>query len=409
MRTIQEKNLGISTILAFALIPLTGFATDVYLPSLPSMAVDLHVSSKSVQLSIVLFMVSAGVSQLFVGSLLDSFGRRRLGLAALLLFSLASFVIALSHNIYVIFAMRVVHGMTTAFIVVGKRAFFMDMYSGDKLRHYTSLFSIVWAVAPIVAPFLGGYLQHAFGWASNFWLLGGVILVILLLDLAFGGESLKTYHPFELRPIVDVYSSMLRTPDFILGLVITALCYAMLVVFNMTSPFIVEHIFHLSPVVTGYAALFSGLSVMAGGIISRSLIRRPLLRKLSVGIGLQALFAGTMIGVGRLWPNLYTMMVFVVLVHLVAGFIFNNVFVYCLGRFSRNVGVASGLTGGGMFVLSSFFSYGLVGLMAIKDQSMLGGAYLVLVVLLLGASLLFRRMTEGLPVARPKEAVGFTH
>ena len=91
MQTIQDKNLKISTIISFALIPLTGFATDVYLPSLPSMASELHVSSSAVQLSIVLFMISGGVSQLFVGTLLDSFGRRRLGLLSMLVFALASF------------------------------------------------------------------------------------------------------------------------------------------------------------------------------------------------------------------------------------------------------------------------------------------------------------------------------
>jgi MFS transporter, DHA1 family, multidrug resistance protein len=395
MRTIQEKNLGISTILSFALIPLTGFATDVYLPSLPSMASELHVSGAAVQLSIVLFMVSGGISQLFVGSLLDSFGRRRLGLLSMLVFALASFVIAGSHNIYMIYAMRVVQGVTVAFIVVSKRAFFVDMYSGEKLKHYTSLFSIVWATAPIIAPFVGGYLQTSFGWASNFYFLGGMILVLLMLDFLYGGESLKVRHPFAFRPIVEVYSSMLRTADFILGLVIIALCYAMLVVFNMTSPFIVEHVFHHSPVVTGYVALASGLSLMAGGIISKALIKRPLTTKVSVANGLQILFALAMIAAARIASNIYTMMFFVLLVHLLSGFIFNTVFSYCLGRFQKNAGVASGLTGGVLFVLSSFFSYGLVGSISIRNQGMLGMAYLLLAGLLLGAFLLFRRAKEG--------------
>jgi DHA1 family bicyclomycin/chloramphenicol resistance-like MFS transporter len=395
MRTIQEKNLRISTILSFALIPLTGFATDVYLPSLPSMASELHVSGAAVQLSIVLFMVSGGISQLFVGSLLDSFGRRRLGLSSMLVFALASFVIAGSHNIYMIYAMRVVQGVTVAFIVVSKRAFFVDMYSGEKLKHYTSLFSIVWATAPIVAPFVGGYLQASFGWGSNFYFLGGMILVLLVLDFLYGGESLKVFHPFALKPIVEVYSTMLRTADFVLGLVIIALCYAMLVVFNMTSPFIVEHVFHLSPVVTGYVALASGLSLMAGGIISKALIRRPLTAKVSVANGLQILFALAMIAAARIASNIYTMMFFVLLVHLLAGFIFNTVFSYCLGRFQRNAGVASGLTGGVLFMLSSFFSYGLVGAMSIRNQGLLGVAYLILAGLLLGAFLLFRRAQAG--------------
>jgi MFS family permease len=391
MKAIQDKNVRISTILSFALIPLTGFATDVYLPSLPSMASELHVSSAAVQLSIVLFMISGGISQLFVGTLLDSFGRRRLGLLSMLVFALASFVIALSHDIYMIYAMRIVHGITVAFIVVSKRAFFVDVYSGDKLKHYTSLFSIVWATAPIVAPFVGGYLQASFGWASNFYFLGGMILILLVLDFIYGGESLKVFHPFALRPTVAVYSRMLRTADFVLGLVIIALCYAILVVFNMTSPFIIEHVFHLSPVVTGYVALASGLSIMAGGVISKALIRRPLIAKVSIANGLQILFALAMIAVARIGSNLYTMMAFVLLVHLLAGFIFNSVFSYCLGRFSTNAGIASGLTGGVMFALSSGFSYGLVGIVAIKNQGLLGLAYLIFAGLMLGAFLLFRR------------------
>src|ERR1700754_987346 len=214
MRMIKEKNQGISTILAFALIPLSGFATDIYIPSLPSMASQLNVSSSAVQLSIVLFMVSYGVSQLFVGSLLDSFGRFRLGIAALAIFTVASFVIALTDNMYLFYAMRILHGVAVALIVVGKRAFFVDVYSGDKLKHYTSLFSIVWASAPIIAPFLGGYLQASFGWQANFYFLGSMALVIMVLEFIYSGESLKHVHPFHLRSIMNVYSMMVKAGDF---------------------------------------------------------------------------------------------------------------------------------------------------------------------------------------------------
>ncbi|HEY4334427.1 MAG TPA: MFS transporter, partial [Puia sp.] len=180
------------TILAFALIPLTGLATDVYLPSLPAMAADLHVSSGTIQSTLLVFLVSAGLSQLFVGSVLDSFGRYRITMAALLLFSLASFTIANTHSIAVLFAMRAVHGITVAVIVVAKRAYFLDTFEGEKLKNYTSLFSIVWATAPIVAPFVGGYLQTAFGWHGSFYFLGFYTLASLALDGIFGGESLKT-------------------------------------------------------------------------------------------------------------------------------------------------------------------------------------------------------------------------
>jgi len=391
MRVIKEEHQGISTILAFVLIPISGFATDIYIPSLPSMAGELHVSNAAVQLSILLFMVSYGLSQLLVGSLLDSFGRFRLGSVALLAFSLSSFAIAFTNNIYLIYAMRILQGIAVSFIMVGKRAYFMDIYKGDKLKHYTSLFSIVWAVAPIIAPFLGGYFQELWGWQSNFLSLGFFSLAILVLEQIYSGESLKVRHPFQFKSIVNVYSMMIRTGDFSYGLVILALSYSMLVVFGMTSPFLIEHVFHFSPVVSGYSALLSGVALMTGGIISKALISRPLDRKVLVAVSLQILFALLMIGVNRLWTNIYTLMIFVALIHLLGGFIFNIVFAYALGRFTKNAGVASGITGGGNYVVTSFFAYMITGLFRISNVALLGVAYLVLAVLLLGAFVLFRK------------------
>ena len=167
--TSQLKNQRISTLLAFALLPLSGFATDIYIPSLPSMGADMHISSIQVQLTLTVFLISYGTSQLFLGSILDSYGRYKFSMGALLVFILASVVIAITKNIYIIYAMRVIHGITVAMIVVAKRAYFVDVYEGDRLKHYLSMFTIIWSAGPIVAPFLGGYFQTTFGWQSNFY------------------------------------------------------------------------------------------------------------------------------------------------------------------------------------------------------------------------------------------------
>src|ERR1700733_5423048 len=109
-KTIKDRHQGMATFLAFALLPLSGFATDIYIPSLPMMAATLHVSSLQVQGTLTVFLVSYGVSQLFLGSILDSYGRYQISLVSLFIFALASIVIATTHNIYLIYAMRVVHG-----------------------------------------------------------------------------------------------------------------------------------------------------------------------------------------------------------------------------------------------------------------------------------------------------------
>ncbi|WP_241091145.1 MFS transporter, partial [Pseudomonas viridiflava] len=90
----------------------------------------MNVSSIQVQLTLSIFLISYGVSQLFIGSILDSFGRYKIGLYALLVFAAASLVIATTHNIYLIYLMRVIHGLTVGGIVVAKRAYFVDLFEG---------------------------------------------------------------------------------------------------------------------------------------------------------------------------------------------------------------------------------------------------------------------------------------
>jgi len=392
VKAIQEKHRRIVNILSFSLIPLAGFATDIYLPSLPSMTVSLHATASQIQLSLLLFMASAGISQLFVGSLLDSFGRYKLSNSSLFIFSVASFMIGLFPDLHVLYLMRIVQGISAAFVLVARRAYFMDTYSGDQLKHYTSLFSIIWATAPIVAPFLGGYLQKAFGWQSSFYLLGLLPLVILVLTLKYGGESAKDLQPLRLKPLLGVYGSILTTKDFALGLVILGLNYGMVLLFGMASPFIIEHQWHQTPVVTGYCALLSGVAMMMGGIISRSMLRVPLEKKLPIALAIQlasGAFATTISLLGL--ANIYVMMSFVILQHGVAGYMFNNLFAFSLGRFSRNAGIVAGMTGGASYIISSFSSYGTVSFLAVTNQTLLAAAYLFLNVCVVITYSLFRR------------------
>lgn len=203
MNALKQNHAFISTMLAFALIPLSGFATDIYLPSFPAMATVFGTGQGDIQLSLAIFVISNGIGQLFVGALIDSFGRYRLSVISLLVFSISCIVIAYSQSVTVLLTMRVIQGIAVAIIVVSKRAFFIDIYSGDQLKHYTSLFSIIWATAPVIAPFIGGFLHYYFGWESNFYFMAAVTLAILVLELLYSGETLKIPQPFRPHQLVD--------------------------------------------------------------------------------------------------------------------------------------------------------------------------------------------------------------
>ncbi|TCD07082.1 MFS transporter [Pedobacter frigidisoli] len=378
---IKEKYQGIATILAFALIPLSGFATDIYIPSLPTMAGEMSVSNVQVQLTLSIFLISYGVAQLFVGSLLDSFGRYKICLYALLVFAAASIIIAITHNIYLIYFMRIIHGLSVGAIVVAKRAYFVDLFSGDKLKHYLSLFSIIWSTGPIIAPFVGGYLQTAFGWESNFYFLAGFALVFALLEFVFSGETLKHFTAFQIKNITRIYIDMIKTTSFTLGIVMLGLAYCMVMVYNMTGPFIIEHELKYSPIIAGYSSLVLGFAWMVGGFIGKATINRPFFKRLMINSLMQVVFVIAMIISLNFVSNLWSLIFFAFLIHIGAGFTFNNYFTFCLSKFPKNAGIAGGLTGGITYVIVSFLSYAIVNFVPAKDERNLSYSYLIMILL----------------------------
>ncbi|MEZ2443256.1 MFS transporter [Chitinophaga sp. RCC_12] len=387
-KRIKDSNIRIATLLAFAMIPMSGFATDIYIPSLPGMTNALGISSSQAQLTVSLFLISYGVSQLFIGGLLDSFGRYRIALVAMLIFCASCVIIANTHNIYVIYAMRVLHGITIAMMVVSKRAFIVDLYKGEQLKHYLSLFTIIWSTGPIVAPFIGGYLEITFGWESNFYFLGVFAAILFLLELIFSGETIQHTTPFHPVKILSIYYGMIRTGSFILGIVMLGLAYSMVMVYNMSGPFIIEHYFNLSSVITGYCSLLLGIAWMLGGFLSKGMIRKPFVKKISINLALQLVMALLLLLLFSVYGGLWTILVFAFLVHMGSGFTHNNYFTFCLQIFPNNAGIAGGLTGGLCNVIVSMLSYGLIYVLPAEDGKHLSFSYILLI--LMSALVMYR-------------------
>jgi len=381
MKTLKEKNKFIATILAFAVIPMSGLATDIYLPSMPSMATELNLPESSIQLTLSIFLISYGLTQFFAGSIVDSFGRFRVSAVSLALFVVSFLITAFTKDIFVIYAMRVLQGILSGFAVVAKRAFFVDVYEGEKRKHYLSIMTIVWSVGPIIAPFIGGYLQKLFGWQSNFYVLAGYSLVLLILELLFSGETLKIKKPFHFDYVLKEYSFMFRTKDFFYGMLMCGVSYAMVIFFNLCGAFIIEHKMGYSEVVAGYVSLILGFAWMTGGFIGKALIKKAFLPKIRYANFIQIFLILVMILFSYFIDNIYSLVAFAFVIHVTAGFIFNNYFAYCIGRFPDSAGIAGGLTGGVAFIITSAISYGIVAIIKPEIQLEVAEGYFVLGIL----------------------------
>lgn len=378
-KQLHPKNHLIATILAYALVPLSGFATDIYLPSFPQMATQLQVGEHSIQMTLSLYLVSYGLSQIISGILVDAHGRYRWCLTALLVFSASCLVITITNDIVIIYAMRIIQGTCTAFTLVAARAFFLDVYEeSEKKKVYLSWMTVVWSAGPIIAPFVGGYLQHIFGWHSNFDFLAVYGLILFVLLLVFSGETIKHRIEASFASVGRSYATILSANDFIFGLFIIGISYSMIMLFSLSGPFIIEHRMGFSPVVMGYVSLILGLAWMCGGFLGRQLINKRFLKKINIAYAIQILIVILMIVTSGLASNLYTMVLFAFLIHVSAGFIFNNYFTYCLARFPQLAGVAGGITGGFAYSLTSILSYGVVAILKPTSQTTIGIGYLVI-------------------------------
>jgi multidrug resistance protein len=390
-RTLKNENRQISTYLAFMLIPLSGFAMDIFIPSFPDMVKDLHTSANQVRLTLTVFMVSYGVSQLFVGNIVDRYGRYRLCLWALAVFAASNILIVTANGIPFILAIRAIQGLTIAMIVVAKRSFFVDVYEGEQRKHYISLLSIVWSAAPILAPFLGGYLQEMAGWRANFYFLAIYALLIFLLEWRFSGETIEQLSPLDFKSIINNYHKFLTTKDFITGVVILGLSYSMSIIFAMSAPFIIENRFHYPAVNIGYSALVSGVAMLCGGLTSKRLLHKKMFPKLYMAIFFQMGLALLMYS-GLVLPNsIFGMMMFVFLIHCLTGFIYNIYLTYCLTRFSKNIAAAGGFTSGGSYIVTSVISLSVVNIIYVDKPQALAICYFMVAILILGGLMSARK------------------
>jgi MFS family permease len=367
MKRIQENHKGFATILAFAIAPLSGIAVDLYSPSLPAMANDLQVSELKMQASVSIYLVCYGLSQLFVGMLLDSFGRFKISLISLLLFSLSSFAITTFPDINFIYFFRGIQGITIGVVLVAKRAYFVDVFKGEKLKHVLSLLTIIWSIGPIIAPFIGGHIQTNFGWKYNFYFLGITSLIGFIFDFVYGGETLRSPAKFHRNYIVESYTKMLGTFDFILAILLSSLAYSVVVFFTLTSPFLIEHTFHHGSVTVGYSLLIIGIAWMLGNFLGKILITIDFSKTVLIANVVQFILVILMFVSFRFVQDLYVLIGFTFFIVMMSAFIFNNYFTYSLSRFPKAAGIAGGLVGGLVYMLLSGVTYLLIWILPVKD------------------------------------------
>ena len=163
-----------TTVLLAAAVALGPLATDMYLPALPTMGSSLAAGTDQVQLTLSVYMAGFALAQLMCGPLADRFGRKPIMIGGFVLFALASAGCALASNIDTLILCRFLQALGGSAGPVLGRAAIRDIYHPRDAARIMAILASIMALAPAVAPTLGGLLLTGLGWPSIFIALGGM-------------------------------------------------------------------------------------------------------------------------------------------------------------------------------------------------------------------------------------------
>lgn len=159
------------------------FSIDTYLPSFTAIEATFHINRAQMSHSLGVYLVAFGVSTLFWGPMSDRLGRRGIILGTLVLYGLAATGCALAGDYQQLLWFRMVQGFAASGCLTASRAMIRDAYGDDNLGAHKAMSMVMtlFAVAPAVAPIIGGLLQDSLGWRSVFGFLAvfaGTLLVL---------------------------------------------------------------------------------------------------------------------------------------------------------------------------------------------------------------------------------------
>ena len=344
----------------------TQFASDVYAPCLPAIAIDMHTSVSLAGISMSIYMLGVAISQLIYGPLSEGIGRKMPMIIGLSIMTIGSIICVLATNIETMIIGRLVQGCGAGACACLWRAVFRDSFSGEELSKYASYLVILIIFIAPAAPTVGGLLQETFGWYSNFIFMAIYSLLALLGVVFKFTETNKHIHISKLNPkhILSQYMILLKSPIFMGAASVTFLAYGAFFSWFVAGPILLIEKLGISPSKFGIlTSLGAGLSYAIAGFLNGRLVTHLGMRFM-IRLGLIImLVAGVSMGAGHyiIGMSLWAIMAPIILFVFGSTFIWPNAFATAFTPFGHIAGYAGALYGflqiGGAATLASFVAY----------------------------------------------------
>ncbi|WP_413113723.1 multidrug effflux MFS transporter [Thaumasiovibrio sp. DFM-14] len=357
---MPEKFYWRPVLLACLIVSIGQLSVGLLFPSLPWIASDFHLTAEQVQRLISFYLLGFGPSQLLYGPISDAVGRRPMLLSGLGLAMLGLSVSVYGANQFEwLLWGRFIQGLGAGCCAVLARASLRDSYAPNHLPQALTWLAVVASFSPIVAPVIGGFVNHHFGWFSVFVLLLSYIALVWLILMLLFKETLSERRAVpSLRQVLSDYKQLIVSPYFISFAGIGWFNYSLVVVAISLMPFVMQVQIGMTSDEYALWALLPAWGLLVGGMICNRL--RPRIgteRMLKIAPFIQ-LSAGVWLVLAPLTPVAMMIGQFIMVVG--NGIAFPCAQSQLLLPFKKNAGAAAALSGACQMVFASLLSMTLM-------------------------------------------------
>ena len=277
-----------------ALAALSSFATNIILPSFPSIGGTLGLSTRDLAITLSSFFIAFALGQLVVGPLSDRLGRRPIVLGGLVVFIVGSVIAAIASDIGLLVAGRIVQALGVCAASVLSRAIARDLFEGQDLARALSFTTVATAAASGFSPLLGTAIDLLFGWRVLFLTVAAAGLVMAIAYRRIVGETLAPANrtATSLAKAMRSYGALLVDRRFLSPALTVSLIIGGLFTFFASAPAVLIDGFGVGS--AGLSLFFAAtvLVVFSGGLLAPRL-SRALGQSRATFLGASLAFAGS--------------------------------------------------------------------------------------------------------------------
>ena len=225
------------------------FTVDTIFPGFPAVQREFTVDAVATQQIVSVYLFTFAVMSLLHGPLSDALGRRPVIVGGLAMFTVTSVLCALAPSMTWLLVGRALQGVFAGGGMIVGRTVVRDVFSGHPAQRAMSQMSMIFGVAPALAPIVGGWLLGWSSWRSIFWFLGIFAVVVLAAVMLLLPETHPPTRrtPLSTRALVSAVIDASKDASVRRLLLVSSFNFAALFTYISAAPaFIVDHL-HLGP------------------------------------------------------------------------------------------------------------------------------------------------------------------